>query len=229
MEGLLADPGVRVILFDRPGVGDSIAPGGLADAADALHEAIGENGPVVAIGQSLGGAVALLLASQHPEDIAGLVLLDPTPITDPKLAAMVEKRAQQAVKMFRMPVVGAILRGSLKRSAKKSVERHAMRPDVRDAMMTITDLDAPKLGRAVVGLADIGAALDLSTVPRVPAVVVTADRKPSDPIRAAHARIAQEIGAELVSWPRAEHAVHLTHPDEVLETSRAVISATKQG
>lgn len=227
VEGLLADPGVRVILFDRPSVGDSTAPGGLADAADALHEAIGDDGPVVAIGQSLGGAVALLLASQHPADIAGLVLLDPTPINDPELAVMVEKRAEQAVRMLRMPLVGGILRGVLKSSAKRSMKRHAMSPEARAAMRKMTDLDAPKLGRAVVGLADLGSRLDLSTVPRVPAVVVTADRKPKDGIRVAHVRLAEAIGAELVSWPQAEHAVHLTHPVEVLETSRAVIRATQ--
>lgn len=229
VEGLHADPGVRVILFDRPGVGDSTAPGGLADAADALHSAIGDDGPVVAIGQSLGGAVALLLAARHPSDIAGLVLLDPTPINDPDLAVMVEKRARQAVTMFGMPLVGAVLRGALMRSAKKSVKRHDMGPEARDAMLTIAELDAPKLGRAVAGLADIGAGLDLSAVPRVPAVVVTADRAPHDRIRAAHERLAEAIGAELVSWRRAEHAVHLTHPAEVLETSRAVLRAVHPG
>lgn len=225
VEGLLADPGCRVILFDRPGVGTDSAEGGLADATTALHAVIAELdlGPVVAIGQSLGGAVAVLLAAEHPDDVAGLVLLDPTPITDPQLAAMVEKRAQQAVGLFRMPVVGGILRRSLKRSAEKSAKRHRMTPEVRAAMLKITDLDAAQLGRAVDRLADLGAQIDLTALPRVPAVVVTADRKPKDRIRRAHARLAEALGAELVTWPTAEHAVHVTHPDEVLEESRAIV------
>ena len=191
----------------------------------ALHAVIAELdlGPVVAIGQSLRGAVAVLLAAEHPDDVAGLVLLDPTPITDPQLAAMVEKRAQQAVGLFRMPVVGGILRRSLKRSAEKSAKRHRMTPEVRAAMLKITDLDAAQLGRAVDRLADLGAQIDLTALPRVPAVVVTADRKPKDRIRRAHARLAEALGAELVTWPTAEHAVHVTHPDEVLEESRAIV------
>ena len=224
VEGLLADPGCRVILYDRPGAGSAPVDGGLVDATEALHAVIADAGlgPVVAIGQSLGGAVAVMLADDHPEDVAGLVLLDPTPLTDPKLAAMVEKRAQQAVKMFRMPLIGGILRGSLRRSAEKSAKRHRMTPEVRAAMLKMTDLDVAQLGRAVTGLADIGARIDLSQLPQVPAVVVTADRKPKSAIRRAHARLAEALGAELVSWPTAEHAVHVTHPAEVLAESRRI-------
>jgi pimeloyl-ACP methyl ester carboxylesterase len=41
--------------------------------------------------------------------------------------------------------------------------------------------------------------------------------------RRAHQRLATALGAPLVSWPGAEHAVHLSHPDEVLAVSRDVI------
>jgi pimeloyl-ACP methyl ester carboxylesterase len=227
IEGLQADPGCRVILFDRPGTGESGDDGVLADAADALHTAISEAGlgPVVAIGQSLGAAVAVLLAAEHPADIAGLVLLDPTPVNDPKLADAVAKRARQAVALFRIPGVGALLRAMLRRGARASAERHDMTPEVRAAMETITDLDAAKLGRAVEGLGQVSRDLDLSTIPRVPAVVVTADRKEADPIRRAHAALAGALGAPLVSWPTAEHALHLTHPAEVLAESRVIVRA----
>src|SRR6187402_3300195 len=77
IEGLMADPGCRVVLYDRPGTVSAEAEGGLADATEAIHETLVRLGvgPVVVIGQSLGGAVGLLLARDHPEDVAGLVLL----------------------------------------------------------------------------------------------------------------------------------------------------------
>lgn len=224
-EGLREDPGVRVILYDRPGNGPSDDADGLRRATAALHAAIAEAGagPVVAIGQSLGGAVAVMLAADYPEDVAGLVLLDPTPLHDPALAKQVEVTAKRTVAMFRVPVIGALLRGMLMRTARKSAVKHRMTAERRAAMDSIASLDAAKLGRAVDGLQEVGAALDLSAVPRVPAVVVTADRKRTSSITRAHEALATAIGASVVSWPTAEHYVHLSHPDEVLATSRDVL------
>jgi pimeloyl-ACP methyl ester carboxylesterase len=51
----------------------------VVDDLSALLEAAGEAGPYVLVGHSLGGIYVQLFAYQHPEDVAGLVLLDPTP------------------------------------------------------------------------------------------------------------------------------------------------------
>ena len=55
VEGLMADPGCRVILYDRPGTVVSDVVGGLADATDSIHATLAQLGvgPVVVIGQSL--------------------------------------------------------------------------------------------------------------------------------------------------------------------------------
>jgi len=50
---------------------------GLADQVDALADAIGDRGPAVVVGSSLGGLAALGLATSRPELIAHLVLLAP--------------------------------------------------------------------------------------------------------------------------------------------------------
>ena len=91
-EGLVADPGARVVLHDRPGTGTSPADGQLADASAHLGSVVDELGcgPVVVVGQSLGGAVAALLACDRPDVVAGLVLLDPTPIDDPTACGRLE-------------------------------------------------------------------------------------------------------------------------------------------
>lgn len=73
----------RVIALDLPGFGRSQRRPGpatleeLARGAFATLEALGEKRPVSAIGNSLGGAVALQMLALAPERIARLVLVNP--------------------------------------------------------------------------------------------------------------------------------------------------------
>jgi len=71
----------RVILVDRPGSGYSAAAPSAALPAQAaliagLVEALGLDRPLV-VGHSLGGAVALALALDHPDKVGGLALIAP--------------------------------------------------------------------------------------------------------------------------------------------------------
>jgi pimeloyl-ACP methyl ester carboxylesterase len=88
----------RVCSYDRP---DS--PGSRSDPTPqrtaqevvddlrALLAAAGEPGPYVLVGHSLGGLYVQLFAYQHPNEVAGLVLVDPTPEEFPaRLAQMLE-------------------------------------------------------------------------------------------------------------------------------------------
>lgn len=225
-EGLVADPGCRIIVHDRPGTGASTAPGGLREAADHLHGVIREVGlgPVVIVGQSLGAAVALLFAAEHPDDVAGMVLLDPTPVNDAVLARRTATGARRIVGLARVPVIGGAIPALLRRSAARLGRSHPDDPGVVAAVDAMTRIDLPKLLRATVGLPELADAFDAARLPRGrPGVVVTADRKPGHIVRRAHERVAAALDVPLVSWPGADHAVHLTHPDEVLEVARAVV------
>lgn len=226
-EGLMDDPGCRVLLYDRPGVTGSDVAGGLADATSAIHATIADlgTGPVVVIGQSLGGAVGVMLAHDHPDDVAGLVLLDPTPFNDPAIAGQIVRRARTAARLSTVPGVGALLTWLLRSSATRSAKRHGMGSDARAAIMKMIGTDLPHLAASTVGLQEIADAFEHSRLPRVPAVVVTADRRPSNPVHIAHERLATALGASMVMWPRAEHAVHLTHQADVLDVSREVVRA----
>ncbi len=73
----------HVIALDRPGSGYSIrahgADGRLGEQADIVSgfiDALALEKPLV-VGHSLGGAVALALALDHPDKVAGLALLSP--------------------------------------------------------------------------------------------------------------------------------------------------------
>lgn len=77
----------RVIAYDRAGYGRS-EPGPLprdagreASELRALLERDGIPGPFVVVGHSLGGLNAQLFAARFPGDVAGLVLLDPPPLS----------------------------------------------------------------------------------------------------------------------------------------------------
>ena len=73
----------RVVAFDRPGSGYSTrsakSPAGVRAQAETLAKAIGAlklDRPVV-VGHSFGGAVALMLALDHPDCVGALALISP--------------------------------------------------------------------------------------------------------------------------------------------------------
>lgn len=76
-------PGYRLIALDRPGSGYSVRAGGatgrLPEQAEVVRrfvETLGLEKPLV-VGHSLGGAIALTLAVEHPDAISGIALLAP--------------------------------------------------------------------------------------------------------------------------------------------------------
>jgi pimeloyl-ACP methyl ester carboxylesterase len=71
----------RVVAYDRAGLGasDPVWPLDLSTQADDLAAVIRAtgNGPAVVVGHSWGGLLAQVVALQHPELVAGMVLVDP--------------------------------------------------------------------------------------------------------------------------------------------------------
>ncbi|VTR78360.1 alpha/beta fold hydrolase [Cellulomonas hominis] len=88
-------PHVTVVSYDRAGyawsepsreprTGDAV----VRELRAALHT-VGLDGPYVLVGHSMGGLFARLLAERHPEDVAGLVLVDARPEDDADRTAAV--------------------------------------------------------------------------------------------------------------------------------------------
>lgn len=76
----------RVCAYNRAGYGRS-EPGPMPRdaqrAADELHLLLtnsGEDGPFLLVGHSLGGLNMQVYANSYPEEVTGLVLLDPSPL-----------------------------------------------------------------------------------------------------------------------------------------------------
>jgi pimeloyl-ACP methyl ester carboxylesterase len=76
----------RACVYDRAGLGRSDPNPKTATyqaATDGLHTLLRRGripGPYVLVGHSLGGLLARLYAHQHPADVAGVVLVDATPV-----------------------------------------------------------------------------------------------------------------------------------------------------
>ena len=77
----------RTCSYDRSGVGDSdVRPSEPAtvpaeQVVDELHELLDKaqvEGPYVLVGHSLGGLNSRLYVARHPDDVAGVVFVDPT-------------------------------------------------------------------------------------------------------------------------------------------------------
>jgi pimeloyl-ACP methyl ester carboxylesterase len=78
----LAALGYRSCAYDRAGLGFSPPAPGTRDAVaiardlDALFRAVGETGPVVLVGHSMGGLYVRRFALEHPDRVAGVVLVE---------------------------------------------------------------------------------------------------------------------------------------------------------
>ncbi len=77
----------RIVTYNRAGYGQS-EPGPLprhcgreAEELKALLNAASVPGPYVVVGHSLGGLNAQVFAAKYPEDVVGIVLLDPPPLS----------------------------------------------------------------------------------------------------------------------------------------------------
>jgi pimeloyl-ACP methyl ester carboxylesterase len=72
----------RVIAYDRAGFGQTPLPSAefsIVDELDALHAMLDQHGArrIVIVAASYGALFAVDYAKQHPENVVGLVLLDP--------------------------------------------------------------------------------------------------------------------------------------------------------
>jgi pimeloyl-ACP methyl ester carboxylesterase len=158
----------RVISTDHPGFG--LTPRGpgrpgltsFARTAVGVLDALGEYRRVHVMGNSLGGAVAMTLAANHPERVASLVLVNSAGFGR---RANVSMRPMAYAALSRLPVVGPRFRPLVKQAAVDSnrnlffdpvhateeMLRHgaevARRPDFKATFLTTAlSLGIPLLG-----------------------------------------------------------------------------------
>ncbi|MFG5121004.1 alpha/beta fold hydrolase [Methylorubrum sp. POS3] len=241
MEGVgrrLAAAGFRVVSFDRPGYGGSDRLAGaeaatpafqarmLADAIDRLGL-----GPVILMGHSWSGALALRMALDRPKGIAGLVLVAPVAMPFPPMPLpwwadlalkppvtwLLTRTIAVPLGLYYLPgVARGVFRPEppVEDYVEKSRAALILRPG--SALANIQDLAG--LPAALAQQAPLYASL------RLPTVIVTGE---GDPV-VVTAKQAEPLsravpGARLVVLPGAGHMITYTAPDALVRETEALL------
>jgi pimeloyl-ACP methyl ester carboxylesterase len=229
----------RVCAYDRPG---TILPTGegprdflrsrsdpvdqpttLKDGARDLHallKASGERGPYVLVGHSMGGAISRLYASEYPEEVSGLVLIDYTPYA---VRTALTHEQWELFKVLNGPVpeediaiYPARERYDQQRSMKQTLaaaplkpmplivlssdERYDLTPLVEDGTLQMTVKEAKQFGRFLFN-AVVDARSDL---------------------------VGQVPGARHITDTHSGHYIHIEQPKLVIKQIREVVEAARK-
>ena len=207
----------RVHAVDLPGHGFSApAPSFTIDGVVRLLDAAfaAERSPLVVVGWSLGGQIALKWALAHPERIARLVLVATTPrfaAGDGWEPAMSAQTLQRFGDELEVAWKATVLR-FLTLQMRGSEHGHAALASLRNDLYARGEPSRRTLSEALAALS----ASDLrGAVPRIahPALVVAGERDTLAPAAAGKWLATTMPNADFVSVVGAAHVPFLSHPD----------------
>ncbi|HEY3130412.1 MAG TPA: alpha/beta hydrolase [Acidobacteriota bacterium] len=238
----------RVCSYDRAGYGWS-DPGGSGDpgvAADlhSLLQVNGEHPPYVLVGASKGGLYVRLYHLQYPDEVAGMVLVDPAyeerlftmfegkPVTIasltaeqlrstiPQRAVKVPRRPPQTGAPFdRLPPALYEIRIELERRLIDAVPESVP----YDAVVRSAEQERVTLAK----LREMSMAQEHPIGDR-PLIVLTRGMDSSQELKDAHARLARiSTDSRHMVVANAGHEIHLFEPVAVIQAIQDVIAAAK--
>lgn len=217
VEGL---PQARLLVHDRLGTGASPCPGDGVGVRSWAEDTISlldqlEVPSVVLVGHSLGGALAAQLLVDHPDRVAGALLLDPTPLNEPRTCRQAAMSFRLLQRLLGLPLVGGVLGRLLRRigrpkglspSASHAYDATFVGDWIGDTARAVTRLEEDATAFSARRLEPMAA----------PVIVVSADRKPTNAVRRAHEALAAAFGGRCEVWPGTGHSVHLQRPELVV-------------
>jgi pimeloyl-ACP methyl ester carboxylesterase len=226
---VLASAGRAAIAVDLPGFGCSDRPwpfdytvAGQAAALLAYFDARGI-GRVVLVGNSLGGATAAVIAAEHPERVAALVLVAPAtpdaPLTWPLRLMRAPVIGELALALANRPMVAYGLRHQLFARAGRVAEQA-----IEDAWFPLT---VPGTRRAALAAirSDPRDYVGLEKRVRVPTLIVWGREDRLLPAREGERLAGSLADARLVVLPDAGHLPQRERPEAF---SRAVAEFLSQ-
>jgi pimeloyl-ACP methyl ester carboxylesterase len=221
--------GRRAVAPDLPGFGRSAVPDDRAEYsidryADLVAALIAELrlGPVVLVGLSMGGYIALAVARRHPAVLAGLVLADTRP--DPDTPEGRQNRSDQQAKVEEAGDVAALVGPLLDRILSESSPRHAEVRSFLTAMMRAT-APAGWIG-ALEAMKHRRDQTDLLPGIAAPTLVLLGESDALVPVEVAEAMAKALPAARLEVIPNAGHVANLENPDAVNEILAEFLAAT---
>jgi pimeloyl-ACP methyl ester carboxylesterase len=239
----------RICAYDRAGFGWSESGSAARTSqqiATELHTLLhnaGIAGPYILVGHSLGGLHVQMYASQYPDEVAGLVLLDPTPATYfAQLTAPERQAALPPTGMFRM--LQLIHPFGLTRLLdfgpwKMGMPIERLPPDIQPAVKalsfkpTVPGTFYAEGAAFETSLAQLVAATPFRA--DIPLIVLLRGRVMGPPDqdtagKAANAALIQRsANGQLVVAENSGHYIQFERPDLVIAAVRQVVEAVRTG
>jgi pimeloyl-ACP methyl ester carboxylesterase len=203
----------RVIAPDLRGLGQSEAQPGtntMDRFADDVHTLLGalDTGPVVLIGHSMGGYVALAFARRHPESLRGLVLVGTKAGADTTEGAAGRRATAEKVKL---EGIDGVVNAMAPKMLAASNQDAAMAAKVRDFM----EPSKPEgVIAALLGMAERPDSTPSLGRIRVPTLVITGADDTVIPPAESDTLAKGIAGAQLKVIPKAGHLVAFERPAE---------------
>jgi pimeloyl-ACP methyl ester carboxylesterase len=243
----------RVCSYDRAGSGwsdprpDVDTPIRVVHDLRALLDRAGEKPPFVMVGASRGGVYVRLFQAEYPDDVVGLVLIDPT--AEDQLFVMFEgrgvaltsltpdqHRAMQATLPETIPIPS--------RQPQTGAPFDRLPPALYETRVALDrKLIASMPPTVSAGVAAESGSGDYAMLSRLsaarranpvllgdmPLIVLTRGRGSSPDQQAAHAELARmsRLGRHMVVGD-AYHEIHLSHPEVVIEAVNGAILQARQ-
>lgn len=225
----------RTCAYDRAGLGWSEAgpmprsAARVVDEALRLIDASGESGPFLLVGHSNGGAYVRLLAAARPQQVVGLVLVDPSlthPVRCPQLPGSMQAAYGALVALAPTGLARALLptlfpldRSALPPAAREAHAANRARVDALRALWSETQASC-----AMQATADAA-----GWVPGLPVEVLLSGRRPAhfDWVPAAAQSLATAAGAPMVEVAGSGHWIQLEAPQAVLDAVERVLDRAR--
>jgi pimeloyl-ACP methyl ester carboxylesterase len=238
----------RVCTYDRGGAGWSepgAQPRTSQQFVEELHTLLGNGrveGPYVLVGHSLGGTNMQLYASQHPDEVAGMVLVD-SALEDIDLLPIIESVSLS-------PVWGKILAtiGVLRLLNTVDYPFSELPPDTQDELLAITS-GTRQVYEAADEQSSFGESIEEHLAAPMllgdkPLIVLTAgplqqegtdlSQEQMDQLDKAHTRSQADLtqrsqNSKQIIVEDSGHYIHLEQPNLVIDAIREVVEAARNG
>jgi pimeloyl-ACP methyl ester carboxylesterase len=214
---------IRTIAYDRAGIGKSEKgplPQTMAQNVFELHEllkAANIKGPIILVGQSIGGLLVRLYAEQYGKNVVGLVLVDPTNESS---------------------VLGSMKYGGWVRLREKATGIPIPKPQVKDTISAGYDSNADYMAEEFQNIY-LSRRKNIQQLGNRPLIILGAGIRKQPPgtpdeqwkkIRDEKDQQAQELttlsrNSKFILDPKSTHSIHNDNPAIVAESIQMVINA----